>query len=365
VDPEPVSTTHRLVVGDVRAADLKPGSVDLVVTSPPYPMVEMWDESFASQSPRVRQALDLGDAPAAFEAMHAVLDDVWRGCERALAPGGFLCVNIGDATRTVVGRFRLHANHVRVADALERLGLTPLPPVLWRKATNAPTKFMGSGMLPAGAYVTLEHEHILVFRKGDRRGFPSPAERAARAQSAYFWEERNQWFSDAWAIPGARQTGADAAVVRRSAAFPLEVPYRLVMMFSVYGDSVLDPFGGLGTTGLAAMAAARRSVLCDVDPSLVEAARRRLLDSWESAAARARRRLEDHAAFVAARTAPLAHTNRAYGFPVTTRQERDLVVLETVGVSDAGRGGVAASHGVSAPRVQAANPNGFHQGTTP
>ena len=60
------------------------------------------------------------------------------------------------------------------------LGFSALPAIIWRKQTNAPNKFMGSGMLPAGAYVTLEHEYILIFRKGAKREFSSPADKANR-----------------------------------------------------------------------------------------------------------------------------------------------------------------------------------------
>ncbi|MBN1129722.1 MAG: hypothetical protein JXA71_12080, partial [Chitinispirillaceae bacterium] len=92
----PLSTTHTLLIQDSRnCADLPDGSVNLVVTSPPYPMIEMWDELFRSLSPDTAQALDAGDGVASFEAMHQELDKVWAHMFRALTPGGFLCVNIG------------------------------------------------------------------------------------------------------------------------------------------------------------------------------------------------------------------------------------------------------------------------------
>ena len=57
---------------------------------------------------------------------------------------------------------------------------------------------MGSGMLPVGAYVTLEHERILIFRKKQKRVFFSSQEKENRMQSAFFYPERNKWFSDVW-----------------------------------------------------------------------------------------------------------------------------------------------------------------------
>ena len=251
-----MQTTHEVRVGDARAADIEGGSVDLVVTSPPYPMVEMWDESFAAQSSAVAAALDDGDGEAAFEAMHALLDDVWARVADALRKGGIAAVNVGDATRRVDGQFRLYPNHARVVEGLTEAGLTQLPGVIWRKPTNSTAKFMGSGTLPTNAYATLEHEHVLLFRKGGTRSFPPNDE--DRYASAYFWEERNEWFSDCWTVRGTEQTLSDADGAReRSGAFPLEIPLRLVRMYSVRGDTVLDPFVGTGTASLAALEAYR------------------------------------------------------------------------------------------------------------
>ena len=75
------------------------GSVDLVVTSPPYPIIEMWDDSFEMQNPDVKNLLKTSPLEA-FELMHRELDKVWAECFRVLRPGGIMCINIGDATRT-------------------------------------------------------------------------------------------------------------------------------------------------------------------------------------------------------------------------------------------------------------------------
>ena len=89
--------------------------------------------------------------------------------------------------------------------ACEKLGFINLPNILWHKTTNAPNKFMGSGMLPCGAYVTLEHEWILIFRKGGKRVYKKTEEKEIRRDSSFFWEERNIWFSDIWEIKGVKQ----------------------------------------------------------------------------------------------------------------------------------------------------------------
>ena len=205
-----------------------------------------------------------------------------------------------------------------------------LPAILWRKQTNAPNKFMGSGMMPPGAYVTLEHEYILVLRKGAKREFPRPPEKQNRLESAYFWEERNLWFSDVWMdLKGAVQKVVDPAVRRRSGAFPFELPYRLINMFSVKGDTVLDPFLGTGTTAAAAMAAARNSIGYEQDREFRKTILDRAREIVPFANTRIRERIDQHIAFVRERAAakgPLKHRNVHYGFPVVTKQETHLLI---------------------------------------
>ena len=324
-----METEHQLILSDARQMDaIEDQSIDLVVTSPPYPMIEMWDAIFSSLSPQTASALKKQDGPAAFEAMHQVLDPVWHQCWRVLKPGGFACINIGDATRTIRENFALYPNHARILTAVQRAGFTALPCVIWRKQTNAPNKYMGSGMLPAGAYVTLEHEYILILRKGGKRVFKADA--PLRRESAIFWEERNLWFSDVWTdLKGSRQALKGKAARSRSGAFPFELAFRLINMYSVRGDRVLDPFMGTGTTMAAAIAAARHSLGMELDQSLASRTRDQVRAALKTGNETARRRLSRHLDFVADRMAakgPLKYKNRLYGFPVMTRQEKELLL---------------------------------------
>src|SRR6266705_6998631 len=238
--------------------ELETDSTQLVVTSPPYPMIEMWDRllerilniptgSFAHQT-------------NAFELSHQFLDRVWSECFRVLDKGGILCVNVGDATRTLNGSFQCYLNHARVAEHCERIGFQSLVPILWRKPTNKPNAFLGSGFLPPNAYVTLDCEYILVFRKGPKR-VVKPQD-PLRYASQYSKMERDVWFSQVWDFRGERQNSAETA------PFPEELPYRLIRMFSCIGDAVLDPFLGTGTTLKIARVLGRRGVGYEVNPSL-------------------------------------------------------------------------------------------------
>ena len=343
-----MKTTARLVQGDATCMDeVADESVDLVVTSPPYPMIEMWDGLFREQVPGVGEALAAPNGDRAFALMHGHLDAAWREVHRALRPGGIACINIGDATRTLGGEFRLYSNHSRVIAGLSQLGFVPLPDILWRKPTNSPTKFMGSGTLPAGAYVTYEHEYILIARKGKRRLFRQPGEKALRRQSAFFWEERNSWFSDVWFdLRGAGQKLVDPASRERSAAFPFELAYRLVCMHSVKGDIVLDPFSGTGMTAAAAMAAGRNSIAVEIDRGLLAVAEDMLLSLTGFANAYIRERLLRHVEFTRRRAEEgggMKHVNRNYLFPVVTSQERELIFNDIRSISG-GNGSICARY---------------------
>jgi DNA modification methylase len=325
-----LSTAHSFITGDSRKADFPPpGSVDLVVTSPPYPMISMWDRMFGKLNPAIRAALKGADGGTAFELMHRELDRAWAACAAAMKDGAVACVNIGDAVRTIGGRFRMYPNHARVIAAFTSLGLDTLPAILWRKQTNAPNKFMGSGMLPPSAYVTLEHEFILVFRKNAKRVFPSTADRDRRCSSAFFWEERNQWFSDIWFdLKGTKQATRRSGLRDRSAAYPFELAYRLINMYSVAHDTVYDPFAGTGTTMLAAIASCRSSVCMDIDAAFAAFSLRRAAATADDCNARVGSRLAAHERFTkeyAARKGRMKYTNAAYGFRVMTGQETDLV----------------------------------------
>ncbi len=311
-------------------------SVDLVVTSPPYPMIRMWDSLFIDLDPDIGKALARNDGPGAFEMMNLQLDPVWKEIHRVLKPGGFACINIGDATRTLDGHFMLYPSHARILSCLVAMGFTPLPEILWRKQTNAPNKFMGSGMLPAGAYVTLEHEYILIVRKGGKRGFTKPESKKIRHESSFFWEERNLWFSDIWFdLKGARQVIKDESARKRSAAYPFELPYRLINMYSVKGDLVLDPFTGIGTTTLAAMAAQRNSIGFELEPAFSDSIASRTDDLITFSAGLIDGRLNRHREFIIARSGEkktIKHHNDFYNFPVITSQEKKLILSRPVSV---------------------------------
>jgi DNA modification methylase len=336
-----MSTTHEIIFKNSKNMDgLADESIDLVVTSPPYPMIEMWDQIFAGQNKKIGEALKEKDGPFAFELMHQELDKVWDELYRVLKEGGIACINIGDATRTINNHFALYTNHSRIHTHMQKIGFSALPAILWRKQTNAPNKFMGSGMMPPGAYVTLEHEYVLMLRKGNKKEFKTNEDKKLRRESSFFWEERNVWFSDVWMdLKGASQNLFDTKNRGRSAAYPFELPYRLITMFSIKGDTVLDPFFGIGTTMYAAMATARNSIGYEIDPNLRQQIISKSSGIVSFSNKRIEERLEKHLAFVDDRfkkKGKFKYTNDHYLFPVITRQETDLIINELLDVHQMG-----------------------------
>jgi len=326
-----LKTKHKIIFSNSQnMSDVLSEGVDLVVTSPPYPMIEMWDKMFFAQNPEIDSALSTDKGLDAFELMHCELDSVWNEVYRVLVKGGIACINIGDAVRTLDGNFVLYPNHSRIVSHMIKKGFLPLPEILWRKQTNAPNKFMGSGMMPPGAYVTLEHEYILVFRKGRKKEFKTAEQKQNRRNSAYFWEERNNWFSDVWTdLKGSSQNLFDNKVRKRSASFPFEVPYRLINMFSVKGDIVLDPFAGTGTTAFASIASCRNSISYEIEQDFKDIIFSKLEEIVLFSNNQINQRIEKHLDFVKKRfnkKGGFKHKNNYYGFPVITKQEQELII---------------------------------------
>ncbi|HEY9246438.1 MAG TPA: site-specific DNA-methyltransferase [Candidatus Methanoperedens sp.] len=338
-----MKTNHKIIFKNSNnMGEVLSGSINLLVTSPPYPMIEMWDEQFSILNNEIKEGLQKREGMRAYYLMHGELNKVWKEADRVLMTGGIVCINIGDAARKLGDSFQLYANHSYITCYFEKMGYQILPLIIWRKETNKPNKFMGSGMLPPNAYVTLEHEYILVFRKGKKRDF-GPEEKQKRQESTYFWEERNVWFSDIWKdLKGVSQKLNHENLRERSAAYPFELAYRLINMYSIQRDTVLDPFSGTGTTMLAAMCSGRNSTGYEIDQNfgkIIDYRLDRIVDFSEEIVFE---RLKRHVDLVEKRIAEkgeLRHRSLKHGFMVVTKQEKDISIpiiekIEKVGENE-------------------------------
>jgi modification methylase len=252
-------------------------SIHLMLTSPPYPMIQMWDNQFCQTDKRIERLWKKLTSPKSagivgqiYNLMHENLAKTWQETYRVLIDGGIAAINIGDATRSINSTFQLFPNHSRIIEECEKIGFTTLPYILWKKPTTKPHykgkgAFLGSGFLPPNAYVTLDCEFILLFRKGSLRKFP-PHD-PLRYESKFTKAQRDEWFSQIWTLKGTRQTMDD--LERRTAAYPDEIAERLIKMFSIKGDTVLDPFLGSGTTMKAATHNQRNCVGYEAEETLL------------------------------------------------------------------------------------------------
>lgn len=323
-----MKTNHIIKIGNSqRMGEIKNNTVNLVVTSPPYPMIQMWDETFSNLNKNIKFALEDGNGNEAYNLMHIELNKVWKELDRVVMPGGIIAINIGDATRKLGKSFQLYPNHSKIINFFEDMSYQMLPQILWRKQTNKPNKFMGSGMLPPNAYVTLEHEYILLFRKNSNRQFKNN-EKENRRESAYFWEERNKWFSDIWEdIKGTSQKLKGDKVRERNGAYPFELAYRIINMYSVKNDFILDPFIGTGTTMVASIASGRNSIGYEIDPNFKEIIVNNIMNSSTQSNEYIYNRISNHIGFVNKRESEkkqLKHKSNKYGFNVVTRQEKEI-----------------------------------------
>jgi site-specific DNA-methyltransferase (adenine-specific) len=243
---------------------LADSSIQLVVTSPPYWTLKEYNE----------HRNQLG-AISDYEAFQDELDKVWAECFRVLVKGGRLVCVVGDvciSRRQNKGRHMVVPLHADISVRCRRIGFDYLTPIFWHKIANAKyevergTSFLGKPYEP-NAIIKNDVEYILMFRKPG--GYRSPTEEQRRL-SKLSKQEHQKWFRQAWSdIPGATRRD-------HPAPFPEKLAYRLVRMFSFVGDTVLDPFAGTGTTGVAALRAGRTPILIECDARYAKIARKRI-----------------------------------------------------------------------------------------
>jgi site-specific DNA-methyltransferase (adenine-specific) len=202
------------------------------------------------------------------------MDAVLAECLRVLVPGGRVACVVGDVC---ISRRRGKRHYVLPLSAdlqvrAREIGFDCLTPIRWLKVANIKleasrsSRFLGKPNLPNGV-VKNDIEHILFFRKpgGYRKPTPDMERRSHISTDDYA-----KLFCPVW----TDVTGQ----IRRDhpAPYPIEIPRRLIRMFSFAGDTVLDPFGGTATTALAALQTGRNSIIIEIEPCYVELMAERL-----------------------------------------------------------------------------------------
>ncbi len=263
---EPHASTDRLWVGDARdmdaCGDVADDSVALVVTSPPY---------YAGKE--YEQAVGHGHVPGSYVDYLKMLEDVFRECVRKLEPGGRIAVNVANLGRRP---YRSLSADV-IAILQDRLRLLLRGEVIWQKGRGATGSCAwGSFQQPGNPVLRDLTERVVIASKGRFDRALSAAERSERgrpsAGSAHV-DEFMEATLDVWEIPPESATR-----VGHPAPFPVELPKRLIELYTYRGDLILDPFAGAGTTAVAAVRTGRRYVGFDTDASYIGLAEQRIAE---------------------------------------------------------------------------------------
>lgn len=265
-----VPTSHRLFLGDARKLDdFDDRSLHLVVTSPPY-----WTlKGYEPCDGQLGQVVD-------YEAFNEALGTVWEHCYRLLVPGGRLVINVGDVClpRRKMGRHVVFPLHATIVETCRRIGFDNLTPIIWHKIANARFEAGGGSILgkpyePNGI-VKNDIEWILSQRKPG--GYRKP-DFPTRTMSVIPQSCHREWFQNIWTFGGV-------STRQHPAPFPIELPERLVRMFSFVGDTVLDPFSGTATTSVAARIWGRDSIGIEIESTYHQMATSRLQEGERSRA---------------------------------------------------------------------------------
>jgi DNA modification methylase len=255
------SLVDEIVVGDAAHMDkIDPASVALVVTSPPY---------FAGK--QYEQALGEGHIPATYLEYLEMLERVFAECVEKLEPGGRIAVNVAN-----LGRKPYRSLAADVTTILQdRLRLLLRGEIVWWKARGAGGSCAwGSFQSPANPVLRDLTERVIIASKGRFDRALTARQRAAKgmpSRATVTTDEFMEATLDVWEIPSESATR-----VGHPAPFPVELPQRLIELYTYRGDLVLDPFMGSGTTAIAAVRTGRRYIGYDTDETYVEKARARI-----------------------------------------------------------------------------------------
>lgn len=230
-----------------KMSQIEDNSVNLIITSPPY--WELKDYDVEGQ---------IGKGSSSYDQYIKDLNKVWKECVRVLAPDGKICINImpflltGKAARYERRETRLVLGDIEKfmdsTGCMYQFGL-----YIWDKRKVARFSSFGSYPYPGNIFSTYPYEWITVFSKAGKR---PPVDKEIKEKSKLTTKEWQDWaINSLWEMQPAK-----AKSEGHPAPFPLELPRRLIKLYSFVGDTVLDPFAGTGTTLKAALELDRKAI---------------------------------------------------------------------------------------------------------
>lgn len=224
--------------------ELPDNSVHLMITSPPYNVGKDYDDNLS------------------LEEYRALLQRVFKETYRVLVPGGRACINIAN-----LGRKPYIPLHSFIIEDMHEIGFLMRGEIIWDKGSSAsPSTAWGTWLKANNPVLRDVHEYILIFSK-DSFTRKNPTKR----KSTISKEEFLEFTRSVWHFSAER-----AKKVGHPAPFPVELPYRLIQLYSFEGDVVLDPFAGSGTTSIAALKTNRKYIAYDIDKNYGDLAEKRI-----------------------------------------------------------------------------------------
>ena len=222
-------------------------SVHLMVTSPPYNVGKEYDEDLT------------------LEEYLAFLKRVWKETQRVLVPGGRMCINVAN-----LGRKPYIPLHAFITEQVISLGFLMRGEIIWNKAASAsPSTAWGSWKSAGNPTLRDVHEYILVFCKDSfKRQNPAKHENTI-SRDEFLEYNKSVW---TFAAEPARKVG-------HPAPFPVELPRRLIQLYTFAGEVVLDPFMGSGQSAIAAVKSKRKYVGYEINEKYIALANERIQES--------------------------------------------------------------------------------------
>lgn len=239
------------------------GSVNLIITSPPYWTLKDYDIEG-----------QIGKGSSSYDYYINELNKVWKECVRVLTPDGKICINIMPFLLTgKAARFERRETRLVLGDIEKFMDSTgcmfQFGLYIWDKRKIARFSSFGSYPYPPNIFSTYPYEWITVFSKKGKR---NPVPKEIKEKSKLTTEEWQKWaINSIWEMQPAK-----AKAEGHPAPFPKELPTRLIKLYSFWGDTVLDPFAGTGTTLLAAQELGRKSIGFELNPEYIKLINKKL-----------------------------------------------------------------------------------------
>ena len=241
---------NKIILGDALEVlkELPSQSIHLIITSPPYNL----DKPYSNHNDK----MDYND-------YLDWMQKVWEQCKKVLVEGGRLCINIGENKRQNITYPTFSAFIQQNID----LGMLYRGTIIWNKNSAAKHCAWGSWNSCSNPHIVPRHEYIIVFSKGKYKLEGEKGKCDLNKDGKEFIEfTRSVWN---FGTESKKRIG-------HPTPFPVELPRRLIKFYSYKGNTVLDPFAGSGTVGVAAIKLGRNFILIDNSADYCKLAQQRI-----------------------------------------------------------------------------------------